>query len=445
MYETKRQTEGIEFLRRLEEFVREREFPRRVIDSVVDMRQELEKAGTSGQTEEVLLQISDLLKHIGKKYQEETSDEILLPEERISFADIQERIEEILALFRDGNRMLAEKYKGGQSHALTELETNIREILHTQGHYKRLRNGGTFCNYMEQAERGYCARIGQFLQSCTEDLCQNCDQAMIKMKGLFTHIKDERYRVSQRRIYQEYDSRYDMLRQRIKAMAAQLAGQQNAVSKWAAGCVPFLVEIKKQTDKKRNRMLVIPLLFLLAAIVSFKFVMSLDFSQNTQQAATEATAETAAKTTAETEGYRNEVIDYVIDKSMEKGAELVEEKLADTIGTKGGNVSNWVIYAAVAAYVLYTMLLIKRAKRWYCEAVGNYLAPEVARFLAENTICKDTEEKFETIHKELETGYQKLIQEMLSGGKYEEQVKVNSEAEQFQILVQDWKSIQRLA
>lgn len=445
MYETKRQTEGIEFLRRLEEFVREREFPRRVIDSVMDVRQELEKAGTPGQTEEVLLQISDLLKHIGKKYQEETSDEILLPEERISFADIQERIEEILALFRDGNRMLAEKYKGGQSHALTELETNICEILHTQGHYERLRNGGTFCNYMEQAERGYCARIGQFLQSCTEDLCQNCDQAMIKMKGLFTHIKDERYRVSQGRIYQEYDSRYDMLRQRIKAMAAQLAGQQNAVSKWAAGCVPFLVEIKKQTDKKRNRMLVIPLLFLLAAIVSFKFVMSLDFSQNTQQAATEATAETAAKTTAETEGYRNEVIDYVIDKSMEKGAELVEEKLADTIGTKGGNVSTWVIFAAVAAYVLYTMLLIKRAKRWYCEAVGNYLAPEVIQFLEENTIRQDTEEKFETIHRELETGYQKLIEEILRGGKYEEQVQVNSEAEQFQILVQDWKSIQRLA
>lgn len=429
MYETKRQTEGIEFLRRLEEFVREREFPRRVIDSVMDVRQELEKAGTPGQTEEVLLQISDLLKHIGKKYQEETSDEILLPEERISFTDIQERIEEILALFRDGNRMLAEKYKGGQSHALTELETNIREILHTQGHYERLRNGGTFCNYMEQAERGYCARIGQFLQSCTEDLCQNCDQAMIKMKGLFTHIKDERYRVSQRRIYQEYDSRYDMLRQRIKAMAAQLAGQQNAVSKWAAGCVPFLVEIKKQTDKKRNRMLVIPLLFLLAAIVAFKFVMSLEFGQNTEQAAPAATVEN--------EELEQEILDFAIDKVMEKSSEMIEKE--------SNLLSKWVTYLAIAAYALYAMLIIKRAKRWYCEAVGNYLAPEVARFLAENTICKDTEEKFETIHKELETGYQKLIQEMLSGGKYEEQVKVNSEAEQFQILVQDWKSIQRLA
>lgn len=429
MYETKRQTEGIEFLRRLEEFIREREFPRRIIDSVMDVRQELEKAGTPGQAEEVLLQISDLLKHIGKKYQEETSDEILLPEERISFADIQERIEEILALFRDGNSMLMEKYKGGQNHALTELETNIREILHTQGHYKRLRNGGTFCNYMNQSERGYCARIGQFLQSCAEDLCQNCDQAMVKMKGLFTHMKDERYRVSQRRIYQEYNSRYDILRQRIRAMAGQMAGQQNVVSKWAAGCVPVLAESKKWTDKKRNRMLVIPLLFLLVAIVAFKFVMNLEFGQNTEQ--------TAPAATVENEDFEQELLDFAIDKAMEKSVEMIEKE--------SNLLSKWITYSAIAAYALYAMLIIKRAKRWYCEAVGNYLAPEVARFLAENTICQDTEEKFETIHRELETGYQKLIQEMLSGGKYEEQVKVNSEAEQFQILVQDWKSIQRLA
>ena len=455
MVETRRKTKGIEFLRELEEFVRERTFPRRVIDSVVELRKELEIEETPAGVEKVLLQIPELMDHIGRKYKADLQPESEPFDDRIRLEDVQERVKEILILFKDKNGPLEEQYKHGQSLAKTELETGIREILHTNAHYDSLRNGGRFCNYMAGVEQNYGTRIGQLLQSCTEDLFQNCDQTAARIKSLFTHIKDEKLQAMQRRMYQQYDSKYDIVKQKISARAAQLSGEQKAISQWAAGCVKPMEEIKKKINRKKYGMILVPLILALIAIPAFRFVMNVNVGQTGNQAAVE--------TVEETEMSIETVLDYVIDN----GADYVKDKVLEQITgetkqdknessggmdvEKQGKKSDGIgmkkrdIYIIIAAYVLYIVFIIKKSRQWYTEAVGSYLAPEVEQFLAQNEIQKDTEQKFTEIRTEMETEWQNLILMLLSGENYQEQIQVNSEAQQFQMLVKEWETIRRLA
>ena len=447
MVETRRKTQGIEFLRELEEFVREREFPRRVIDSVVELQERLEIEQTSAEVEEVLLQIPELMNHIGRKYRTEPAGGTEFSEDKIRLEDVQERVNEILTLFQDSNGPLTEQYRNGQSLAKTELETGIREILHTDAHYDCLRNGSRFCNYMAGVEQGYRTRIGQLLQSCTEDLFQNCDQMAVRIKSLFTHIKDENLRVMQRRMYQQYDSRYDLLKQKISAKAAQLSGEQKTISQWAAGCVKPMETIKKKIDRKKYVMILLPLAVALIAIPAFRFVMNVNFGQ----AGENTVIETVGETEMSNHAARNQVVEQVVEQAVEQ----VVEQAAEQGGSQAGEMmvdkamdkylGKLAITIIGIAYTLYAVLIVKKSRQWYSEAVGGYLAPEVERFLETNEVQQDTQQKFVEIRTEMEDDWQKLILELLNGGNYQEQMQANSEAQQFQTLVKEWQTVQRLA
>lgn len=437
MIETKRKTQGIEFLRELEEFVREREFPRRVIDSVVELRKDLEIEESSAGVEGVLLQIPDLMDHIGRKYRTESPQEPALDE--ICLEDVQERVKEILDLYKDKNGPLTEQYRNGQTLAKSEMETGLREILYTDAHYDSLRNGSSFCNYMAGVEKSYGTKIGQLLQSCIDDLFQNCDQAAARIKSLFTHMKDEKLQAMQRRMYQQYDSKYDILKQNISARAVQLSGEQNIVGQWAAGCVEPMEKIKKKIERKKYGLILFPLIFALIAIPAFRFVMTVDFEQEGNRAATETVEETAEGT--------DKSGSNVIDSVVEKGSKQLFGKLGKSEKEKsdGKDVGNVAIYIIGAAYVLYAIVIVKKSRQWYLEAVGGYLTTELEAFLKHNRIQEDTQQKFTEIRTEMEQSWQNMILELLNGGNYQEQMQANSEAQQFQTLVKEWESIRRLA
>ncbi len=454
MVETKRKTRGMEFLRELEEFVREREFPRRVIDSVVELREKLGIEENSAGVEEALLQIPALMNHIGRKYRTELTQETELLEDKIRLEDVQERVEEILTLFQDSNGPLTEQYRNGQSLAKTELENGIREILHTDAHYDCIRNGSSFCNYMTGVEQAYRTRTGQLLQSCTEDLFQNCDQMAARIKSLFTHLKDEKLQVVQRRMYQMYDSKYDLLKQKISAKAAQLSGEQNIVGQWAAGCVKPMEKIKKRIDCRKYVMILVPLVFALIAIPAFRFVMNVNVGQTRENAAIETMGETEVSDHDAMDQAGEQVSGKVVEQVAEKVGEQVAEKMGEKVGEQMEDklpgfldklLDKVAIYIIGIAYVLYAVVIVKKSRQWYSEAVGGYLAPEVERFLETDGVQQDTQQKFEAIRTEMELDWRNLILELLNGGNYQEQMQVNSEAQQFQALVKEWETIRRLA
>lgn len=433
MIETKRKTRGIEFLRELEEFVREREFPRRVTDSVVELRKELEIEETSAGAEELLLQIPGLMNHIGRKYRADTPQEPEFLEDNIRLEDVRERVEEILKLFEDSNGPLEEQYINGQILAKSELENGIREILHTDVYYDSLRDGGSFCSYMAGVEQVYGITINRLLQSCAEDLFQNCDRMAARIKSLFNHIKDDRLRVTQRDLYQQYDSKYDILKQKIFAKAVQQSGEQGIVSQWAAGCVQPMEKIKKKIHRKKYVMILFPLIFALIAIPAFKFVMNNDFNRSGNHTAMETVEETG-----------NTTVSHAIEEEIkQRFQEHTEEGGKKKSGS--GDVSHIVLYIIGTAYVLYAVHIVKKSRQWYSEAAGGFLATEVERFLKDDEIQKNTQQKFTDIRTEMEKEWKNMIHELLTGGRYQEHVQTNSEAQQFLALIKEWEMIRRLA
>ena len=231
-----KQNSAIGFLNSLEQFGTERNLPLRVLDSIRELKAEVESADEQS-LERILLEVEPLLKHMGKKYQEYGETEIVPMQgmvDTVSMEDVTDRIKEIIDGCLRENREKSQIYINDHMQAVLELERQIREIQHTRAHYKEIKNVGRFQSFCNQVETKYNTSLSHSLDAFAASLCQSCDQAVTKVKGILTKIKDEKIHVSQRKFWVAYDSKADLVKRRIQSAAGKMAGEQKSISRWAS-------------------------------------------------------------------------------------------------------------------------------------------------------------------------------------------------------------------
>lgn len=410
----------IDVLDSLELFASEKGFPMRVLDSVRELKEEAGTAAGDAQTEQLILETDELIRHIGKKYAEKESEELPLEVNRVSSADVEERVREILSNCKMENKEMLLSYTQGQSAVITEAAQWMQEILNTRAHYNELKNMGRFCGFFTAIENRMQSRTADALQAFTEALCKSYDSAMTKLRGLFTKLKDEKFHVRQRDFYMEYDNKYDLIKQRIRTKGMALAQTGREIQEFAAGCVEPLSKLKKKQERKRNRYIFLPLVVIVILFFLFTIVPKLDFQS---KGAGSEREETSVSTEI---------------NMLKEGMQEVKELIGNKAGQ--GNIELWAIVGLI--YFCYITYILNQSRKWFCDDCAEFLTPKIQSFLQENNLQDQTEGKFEELYKEFEDSYTEMFEGILG---HTESALVRTEKEEFEAILESWKAVKRMA
>lgn len=428
-----KQNSAIGFLNSLEQFGTERNLPLRVLDSIRELKAEVESADEQS-LERILLEVEPLLKHMGKKYQESGETEIVPMQgmvDTVSMEDVTDRIKEIIDGCLRENREKSQIYINDHMQAVLELERQIREIQHTRAHYKEIKNVGRFQSFCNQVETKYNTSLSHSLDAFAASLCQSCDQAVTKVKGILTKIKDEKIHVSQRKFWVAYDSKADLVKRRIQSAAGKMAGEQKSISRWASSLIPKLNESKKKFSHKRIIGILAPWLGILVLALAVSLISNIGGKEETPVNVSVSSNEAA-----------NRVISEIMD--------LAESRLPS--GEDEGNpvfdlvfgLPKWVWLLALVLYVaVYIPFIMQKSRNRFCDEVAGYLTPELEQFLQEADFPGRMAENCESLRTEAEQACQEILTVVLDKTEIPKAMQVRSESEEFRALYNRWESIRK--
>ncbi|MED9905412.1 MAG: hypothetical protein UFG06_14675 [Lachnospiraceae bacterium] len=447
MAESEKKSRALDFYDELERFAAEKGLPLRIVDSIRESRVELQKAESPLQLEQAFLQMDSLLKHMGKKYEAEKQAAETAPvaqEEGILLQDMENRVKEILYACKTENKEMCSRYADEQTYAVKELCQNLRDILHTEAHYKEIKNMGLFTAFFAEKSDAFGRRVSQALQAFVQAMFRNCDGAMVKTKALLTKIKDERFHVGHRDFYMQYDNRYDLIKQRIGAEAAQLGSEGTGIQEFAAAQVPKLNAVVKKQERKKLLFMFLPFVVILGWMLASALIGRI--GEGGQDSKTAVESETAPK------GVADELIDRIGDEAVEAGKEVIDygaEKaegiLDEFVSSTVKTVTGPVIYIiAGLIYLVYVTVIMKQSKKWLCDAAAACLTPELEHFLQETDFAGKTASKFDCLRVEMETAYGEMFTEILGKTSVSQSVQSRSEQEEFAFMRQKWKTIKQM-
>lgn len=424
----------MEYLNCLELFGEDKQFPLRVLDSIRELKADMENVQDQLSFERTLLQVDPLLKHMGKKYPDLGQVEIVPVSgmaDTVSMEDVIERIREIIDSCLTENRQKCQIYAAEQETAVLEMERKLREIQHTQSHYEDIKNVGRFQNFCGEVETNYNTRAARSMNTYADVLWQNCDGAVARIKAILTKLKDEKVHVSEREFWNTFGSKTDLVKERIRSVAVKQTREQNAVSRWAAALIPKLNQSRKKLF--RNRM--IGILAPLALILVFMIVSNLGGSGGSSVS---GSADGGVENSM-FEAVADKIVDKIVDKIGDKVQDLAEDLAFGFIKVFLAALLA-VLYAAV-----YIPIILSVTKKGFCNEVAGYLVPDMERFLQETDFHAGLTERYESVNAEAEQACQEILSSVLSRTEITGAMQVRSEGEEFAALCGQWEMILKMA
>lgn len=416
-----KQSHAIEFLKSLELFGTEKQFPLRVLDSIRELKADVEKVSDELALEQILLQVSPLLKHMGKKYPDLAKTKIIPMDgiaDTVTMEEVADRIKEIIYNCISENQQRAQIYAAEQTPAVLELERKLKEIQDTKSHYEDIKNAGRFQRFCRQTETDYNTRVSNSLSSYADMIWQNCDAAIGRIKSVLTKLKDKRVHVSESDFWNAFGNKTDLVKQRIRSMAAKVAKQHDSVNGWAASLILKLNESRKELIRNRLIGIAAPLVLVIGVMLILRLggggessAININWTEN--------------------------------GISVENVTDVVGEIIAEVFNAASDQL--YKIITPFLYFLVYIPLVIKLTKKGFCNKVAGYLVPDMEKFLKETDFQGRLEAQYESINTEAEQACQEILSDILSGTEITDAMQVRSESEEFMVLCGQWETIYRMA
>lgn len=428
-----KQNSAMGFLDSLEQFVLERNLPLRILDSIRDLKSEVENADEQS-LDRTLLKVESFLKHMGKKYQETGEKEVMPIQgmvDTFTMENVADRIKEIMDVCLAESQEKSRIYANKQVPIVLEAERQLREIQHTREHYEEIKNAGRFQNFCNHVEKQFNKELSHFLNAYADSLCQSYTQAITKVKAILTKIKDGKVHVSQREFWIAYDSKVDLVKSRIQSMAGKIAGEQKEISQWASSIIPKLNESRKKLSRKRIIGFLAPWLGILFLALSVALISDIGGKE-----------EEPVNTTVSDNGV-GRLVNWLIPEGGD----------SNNGGNEGNPVfdllfglPNWIWLVALVLYsAVYVPFILKKSRNWFCDEVAEYLVPELEQFLQGTDFQGRLAENLESLRIETEQAFKEILTVIMDKTELPNTMQVRSEGEEFKVLCGWWESIKKMA
>ena len=176
--ENKCQQEARQIMQELESVSLDLGLKARIIDSIREMREELEEPCSEPEWKKKIMEADELVSYIAQKAgmsekQISIDDSVSVTEE-----EVMEKILEILNRCYEDSGLQNDGYERGYREHTERAERDMREMTNTEANFKEASSVSAFCDYFKNVAKRYENRMNEEAERYAQELCDGYQGAM---------------------------------------------------------------------------------------------------------------------------------------------------------------------------------------------------------------------------------------------------------------------------
>ncbi len=398
--ENKCQQEARQIMQELESVSLDLGLKARIIDSVREMREELEEPCSEPEWKKKIMEADELVSYIAQKAgmsekQISIDDSVSVTEE-----EVMEKILEILDRCYEDSGLQNDGYERGYREHAERAERDMREMTNTEANFKEASSVSAFCDYFKNVAKRYENRMNEEAERYAQELCDGYQGAMKKISKMISALKHGDLGITRAQIYKQWDVNMDGVARSIKNEAAKVEKGGSSIAEFGEKNVGEVQKIIQKNEKKRDRMKKIPIYVMLAVLAGFAIAVTFVIKSV-------GGAISNAGITAESAG---ETLDLI-----EKGAGLFG-MIAKAAGGGFSGLFKAVLPVLLVALLLaaaFWYLLIKHADKKYkervCKEISSFMIRQTGAFWKEEPLKEQMLESERRIRRIADEHYKRIF------------------------------------
>lgn len=398
--ENKCQQEARQIMQELESVSLDLGLKARIIDSVREMREELEEPCSEPEWKKKIMEADELVSYIAQKAgmsekQISIDDSVSVTEE-----EVMEKILEILDRCYEDSGLQNDGYERGYREHAERAERDMREMTNTEANFKEASSVSAFCDYFKNVAKRYENRMNEEAERYAQELCDGYQGAMKKISKMISALKHGDLGITRAQIYKQWDVNMDGAARSIKNEAAKVEKGGSSIAEFGEKNVGEVQKIIQKNEKKRDRMKKIPIYVMLAVLAGFAIAVTFVIKSV-------GGAISNAGITAESAG---ETLDLI-----EKGAGLFG-MIAKAAGGGFSGLFKAVLPVLLVALLLaaaFWYLLIKHADKKYkervCKEISSFMIRQTGAFWKEEPLKEQMLESERRIRRIADEHYKRIF------------------------------------
>ncbi len=398
--ENKCQQEARQIMQELESVSLDLGLKARIIDSIREMREELEEPCSEPEWKKKIMEADELVSYIAQKAgmsekQISIDDSVSVTEE-----EVMEKILEILNRCYEDSGLQNDGYERGYREHAERAERDMLEMTNTEANFKEASSVSAFCDYFKNVAKRYENRMNEEAERYAQELCDGYQGAMKKISKMISALKHGDLGITRAQIYKQWDVNMDGVARSIKNEAVKVEKGGASIAEFGEKNVGEVQKIIQKNEKKRDRMKKIPIYVMLAVLAGFAIAVTFIIKSV-------GGAISNAGITAESAG---ETLDLI-----EKGAGLFGMIAKAAGGGFSGLIKGVLPFLLVALLLAaaFWYLLIKHADKKYkervCKEISSFMIRQTGAFWKEEPLKEQMLESERRIRRIADEHYKRIF------------------------------------
>ncbi len=435
----KKKEKKLEWLSHIEQYAKEKNLSARILDSIEECKNKIEAKDADWKV--INREIEELLDSIEKK----TVPAVLKAENKeneISVQAVETQLKRMAQRCHMENEGSINSIEERKSMILKNLYIKLSEITRTKAHLDELKNEELYIQFYQKQKEDYEKNVFGMMKELLEDISNNYGHLIKHMRSMFQSIGGHKDGVGNERFYYEHEERKLGLKKKLQGEIETLEVGGSDIETFRQKTRKDIKKIVRKSERLRKVLIWAPLLILFCS-----FMVNAVINQEKNREIVEGAA-----TEEQLQEDDSPLQDMMLDIAKESGEQLLKSVTVSQVKTfinvlgnglrafviAVGSVAIFILLLIIVVYITYLKLL----KVWYnnriCRQCGDYLQKEINSFEQNNNLITQMDDAVKTIVDEYEQQYLLILNNLISGTKFDPNNAEKKEAEQFAAFREEW-------
>ncbi len=427
----KKKGKKLEWLSHIEQYAKEKNLSVRILDSIEECKNHMAAKNAdwkviNGEVEELLDSIEQ--KTVPAVFKAENK------ENEISVQAMETQLKKMVQRCHVENEASIHSIEEHKSMILKNLYIKLREITHTKAHLDEMKNGDLYIQFFQKQKKDYEKNVFDMMKELLGDIINNYGHLIENMRSMFQSIGGHRESIGNERFYYEYEERKLGLEKKIQGEIETLEVGGSDIETFGQKTGKVVKKIVGKSERLRRLLMWVPLLILLCV-----FMVNAVVNQEKNQEIIEKAV--AGENVQEADdSLQDKLLDNPEFLKFLKSGTLINAILTVVLALiiSLGSVLIFILLLIIVVYIAYLKYLKVWCNNRICRQCGEYLQIELSSFEQNNSFVKQIDDAIKTITDEYEQQYLLILNNLISGTKFDSNNAERKEAERFATFREEW-------
>ncbi len=438
----KKKGKKLEWLNHVEQYAKEKNLSLRILDSIEECKNHMAAKNAdwkviNGEVEELLDSIEQ--KTVPAVFKAENK------ENEISVQAVETQLKKMAQRCHTENEASIHSIEERKSMILKNLYIKLREITHTKAHLDEIKNGDLYIQFFQKQKKDYEKNVFDMMKELLGDISNNYGHLIENMRSMFQSIGGHREGIGNERFYYEYEERKLGLEKKIQGEIETLEVGGSDIETFGQKTGKVVKKIVRKSERLRKMLIWVPLLILLCVFM----VNAVANQEKNQEIIEKAVAE---ENVQEADDSRQDMLlDYVKEHGTDILDILKKVNVSQVLSVLKplltvvlaliislGSVLIFILLLIIVVYIAYLKYLKVWCRNRICRQCGEYLQTEISSFEQNNSLVMRIDDAIKTITDEYEQQYLLILNNLISGTKFDSNNAERKEAERFATFREEW-------